>query len=214
MRGLNSTTLLSMPTVPLFDFIEIVSDGSHQHCPLWLFDETSCHFGCEGGRCTSGLTDPASRLFKVSALLAKTSEFGDVFLHCESTSATLSLKALFQASSIDTKYFHLIFIDEVPETFDHLIRSICTMVFASSSAKGFLQSTRSVGSLIKVMKISSTLFGNGKALHGATPFGFSPCSATISRVIKIYNVHTRTTSCYLRASRLCRRQRISTLYNH
>ena len=93
--------------------------------------ETSCQYGCEGGRCTSRLTDPASRLFKVSALLTKTSEFGDVFLHSESTGATLSLKALFQASSIDTKCFHLIFIDEVPETFDHLIRSICTMVFAT-----------------------------------------------------------------------------------
>ena len=66
--------------------------------------ETSCEFGCDGGRFTKVLTDPASWLCTVSARCSKTSSLRHGFLHCGSTCATA---ALFQASSIDINAFTL-----------------------------------------------------------------------------------------------------------
>ena len=62
------------------------------------FMEPSWQFGCEG-RCTHVLTDPASLLLKVSALLSRTSNFGYTFLDCGSTSATLSWEGCFPSVS-------------------------------------------------------------------------------------------------------------------
>ena len=59
-------------------FAETVFDDLHQldSGPLM---KTSCHIGCDGGRCTQVLTAPASWRFKVSALFSKTSIFGHAF---------------------------------------------------------------------------------------------------------------------------------------
>ena len=67
----------------------------------------SCQFGCGAGRCTHVLTDPASKLFKVSALFATTSTLGHCSLYLGCTRAALPLKTLLQGSPIDISAFSI-----------------------------------------------------------------------------------------------------------
>ena len=85
--------------------LKVIFDDFHQYCPRWLF-ATSCQFGCEGGQDTHVCTYPASELLQGERarvhdlhILARVS--------CGCIRATLSLKALCQASPRDIHAFTL-----------------------------------------------------------------------------------------------------------
>ena len=115
---------------------ESVFDDLHQHYPLRLSDGDFLPICMRRRMMHPSVTAPAPKLFKVSALLSKTSR-----AHSDTADppSPPSHSDCFPSVSHRYQCLHIILVDETPETFDQLVHMFCTLVLATFIfCKGFV----------------------------------------------------------------------------